>query len=140
MARSEGVAATSGVFALNGLARPKQRFVCLRTAEKRVPAESGHFSRSEVLGNPLPRQRSIPRGSDSALVLHRIDFLPTGIDNFSMSTETVTDLELICAALAEGRPVEPELARRAQARAEQVRRETFERQGLVNVSDLTARE
>lgn len=57
-----------------------------------------------------------------------------------MSTETATDLELILQAVAQGRKVDPEIARRVHERSEHVRNDVFQKQGLVNVSELTARE
>jgi hypothetical protein len=47
-----------------------------------------------------------------------------------MSTKVQSDLELICQAIAEGRKVDPELARRARARSESLRSPTPENLSL----------
>jgi hypothetical protein len=66
-------------------------------------------------------------------------------ENSSMSTDTVpadvqSDLEALCAAVAEGKAVDPALAQRVQERAKKVREEIFRRQGLLNVAVELVRE
>ena len=47
-----------------------------------------------------------------------------------MSTETATDLEMICQAIAEGRKVDPEIAKRVRERSDQLRTATRENLSL----------
>ena len=51
-----------------------------------------------------------------------------------MSTETTTDLEVLCNAVSLGMPVDPRLKARVKERAEKVREEIFKRQGYLNVA------
>ena len=61
-----------------------------------------------------------------------------------MSTDTIptdvqSDLETLCASVAEGKEVDPVLAQRVQERARKLREEIYRRQGLLNVAvDLVA--
>ena len=51
-----------------------------------------------------------------------------------MSIETVTDLEVMCQALAEGKPVDPAVRKRLKERGKKTRQAIFERQGVLNVA------
>jgi len=51
-------------------------------------------------------------------------------NNSTMSTETATDLEMICQAIVEGRKVDPEIAKRVRERSEQLRTATRENLSL----------
>lgn len=126
MPRLDRNAVAGGVFGLNGFAQPKEG----RLRRRNVWADACWTTLDTSL---------IPILAQLEWQL-AIDFPPITLNNFNMSTETTTDLELVCAALAEGRKVDLTVVQRIQATAEKIRDDVFQRQGLVSVSELTARE
>lgn len=66
------------------------------------------------------------------------------VKNCHMSTETapadvMSDLEAVCAALAERRPVDPVVAKRIRQRAEKVKEE-IRQKGITDVAVTLVRE
>ncbi|MGH7136450.1 MAG: hypothetical protein ACREHD_11975 [Pirellulales bacterium] len=57
----------------------------------------------------------------------------------TVPTDVMSDLEAVCAALAERRPVDPVLARRIQERAEKVKEE-IRRRGVTDMAVALVRE
>ena len=59
----------------------------------------------------------------------------------SIPPEEMADLEEVCRLISEGkRATDPELLRRIHGRAEEVRREMFEKNGLTNIAVELIRE
>jgi hypothetical protein len=52
----------------------------------------------------------------------------------STTEATKTDLQALCETLAQGRPVDPDLARRIHDRSAKIREEVFQKHGPLNVT------
>lgn len=58
----------------------------------------------------------------------------------STTSDITADLEAVRAAIAAGRPVDPEIKKRVHARAEKIREEILKKHGVLNVAVDLVRE
>ncbi|MSR58754.1 MAG: hypothetical protein EXS05_14060 [Planctomycetaceae bacterium] len=89
-----------------------------------------------IARNPWPYGTRLAKNNSPTAVIP-VDCGPKKSDNSGMSTDTIPtaidDMHAVTEAVLAGRPIDPEVARRVEERAEEFRQRMIREHGLQNI-------